>query len=158
MKANINQNIKPNSIKMTHITSTMQRKTNDTLRKRQSMPNDAALYINGQDIGLQHLPGLFEVFCVRTLVFWLMVLMIAEFACREGSIKKQCGWLAPSKLIGTHHLAIQISTPFDIVGDDFGFDANESCHFLIQKEPRERQRRFKQESLSVPSNCYEKDR
>jgi len=33
-------------------------------------------------------------------------LMIAEFAYREGSIIKQCGWLAPSKLIGTHRLAI----------------------------------------------------
>jgi hypothetical protein len=50
--------------------------------------------------------GGFEDFCVRTLVFWSMVLMIAEFAYREGSIKKQCGWLAPSKLIGTHRLAI----------------------------------------------------
>jgi hypothetical protein len=35
-----------------------------------------------------------------------MVLMITEFACQEGSIKKQCGWLAPSMLIGTHRLAI----------------------------------------------------
>jgi hypothetical protein len=32
---------------MMHITSTMRRKTNDALRKQQSMPNDAALYING---------------------------------------------------------------------------------------------------------------
>ena len=42
-----NRNIEPNSIKMTLITSTMQRQTNDELRKQQSMPNDAALYING---------------------------------------------------------------------------------------------------------------
>ena len=47
LKANINRNIEPNSIKMTLITSTMRRKTNDALRKQQSMPNDAALYING---------------------------------------------------------------------------------------------------------------
>ncbi len=32
---------------MTHITSTMRRKTNDPLRKQQSMLSDAALYING---------------------------------------------------------------------------------------------------------------
>jgi hypothetical protein len=50
--------------------------------------------------------GGFEDFCVRTLVFWSMVSMIAEFAFQEGSFKKQCGWLAPSKLIGTHCLAI----------------------------------------------------
>jgi hypothetical protein len=48
----------------------------------------------------------FEDFCMRTLVFWLMVLMITEFACQEGSIKKHCGWRAPSKLNGKHHLAI----------------------------------------------------
>ncbi len=40
-------NIEPETIKMTHITSTMQQKTNDSLRKQQSMPNDAALYIDG---------------------------------------------------------------------------------------------------------------
>ncbi len=40
-------NIKPEPIKMTHITSTTHRKTNDALLKQQSMPNDAALYING---------------------------------------------------------------------------------------------------------------
>jgi hypothetical protein len=40
-------NTKPEPIKMMHITSTMRRKTNDALRKQQSMPNDAALYIGG---------------------------------------------------------------------------------------------------------------
>ena len=40
-------NIEPETIKMTHITSTMQRKTNDAPRKQQSIPNDAALYIDG---------------------------------------------------------------------------------------------------------------
>jgi hypothetical protein len=45
--ANKNWNIDPNSIKMMPITSTMRQKTNDALRKQQSMPNDAALYING---------------------------------------------------------------------------------------------------------------
>ncbi len=41
------QNIKPEPIKMMHITPTSRRKTNDMLRKQQSMPNDAALYIDG---------------------------------------------------------------------------------------------------------------
>jgi hypothetical protein len=67
-----------------------------------------------------------------TLVFWSMVLMITEFACREGSIKKHCGWRAPSKLIGTHHLAILISAPFDVVRI-FGFDANDSHNFFGSK-------------------------
>jgi hypothetical protein len=67
----------------------------------------------------------FEDFCVRTLVFWSMVSMIMEFACQEGLIKKHCGWCAPSKLIGTHHLAIQISAHIDIVWI-FGFDTNDS--------------------------------
>jgi hypothetical protein len=40
-------NTEPKPIEMMHITSTTQRKTNDALRKQQSMPNDAALYING---------------------------------------------------------------------------------------------------------------
>jgi hypothetical protein len=43
--------IKPKPIKMTHITSTTQGKTNDALRKQQSMPNDAALYIDGRENG-----------------------------------------------------------------------------------------------------------
>ena len=41
------QNIEPKMIKMTHITSTMRRKTNDALCKQQLIPNDAALYIDG---------------------------------------------------------------------------------------------------------------
>jgi hypothetical protein len=32
------------------------------------------------------------------------------------------------------------------------------ANFLVQKETRERQRRFKSESQSIPSSCYEKDR
>jgi hypothetical protein len=48
----------------------------------------------------------FKDFCVRTLVFWLMVSMITEFACQEGLIKKHSGWRAPSNLIGKHCLAI----------------------------------------------------
>jgi hypothetical protein len=40
-------NIEPETIKMTHITSTTRWKTNDALHKQQSMPNDAALYIDG---------------------------------------------------------------------------------------------------------------
>jgi hypothetical protein len=48
----------------------------------------------------------FEVFYVRTLVFWPMVSMITEFACQEGLIKKHCGRCAPSKLIGMNRLAI----------------------------------------------------
>jgi hypothetical protein len=48
----------------------------------------------------------FEDLCAHTLVFWSMVLMITEFACREGLIKKHCGRRAPSMLIGTHHLEI----------------------------------------------------
>ncbi len=93
---------------MTHITSTTttRQKTNDALRKQQSMPNDAALYIDGIGNGFIALPGLFEDFCVHTLVFWSMVSMITEFACQEGSIKKHCGRRAPSMLIGTHCLAI----------------------------------------------------
>ena len=39
---------------------------------------------------------------------------------------------------------------------DFGFDANDSRNFLVQKEPRERQRRFKSESQSIPSSCMRK--
>ncbi len=61
-----------------------------------------------------------------------MVLVITEFACREGSIKKHCGWLALSKLIGTHRLAIEISAPFDLVGN-FGFDTNDSRNFFGSK-------------------------
>jgi hypothetical protein len=56
-----------------------------------------------------------------------------------------------------NRLAIKISAPFDVV-QIFGFGANDFRNFLVQKEPRERQRRFKSEILSVPSNCYEKDR
>jgi hypothetical protein len=37
-----------------------------------------------------------------------------------------------SKLIGTHRLAIWISTPFDIVWI-FGFDANDSRNFFGSK-------------------------
>jgi hypothetical protein len=40
------QNVEPKPIKMTHITSTTQGKTNDALHKQQSKPNDAALYID----------------------------------------------------------------------------------------------------------------
>jgi hypothetical protein len=47
MKTKNSRIIEPKLIKMTHIASTMQQKTNDALRKQQSMPNDAALYING---------------------------------------------------------------------------------------------------------------
>ncbi len=47
VKAKNSWNIKPEPIKMTHITSTTGRKTNDALCKQQSMPNDAALYIDG---------------------------------------------------------------------------------------------------------------
>ncbi len=47
VKTKKSRNIEPNLIKMTHITSTMRRKTNDALCEQQSMPNDAALYIDG---------------------------------------------------------------------------------------------------------------
>ncbi len=47
VKTKNSQNIKPEPIKMTYIMSTMWRKTNDVLCKQQSMPNDAALYIDG---------------------------------------------------------------------------------------------------------------
>ncbi len=47
LKTENSRNFKPEPIKMTHITSTMQEKTNDVLRKQQSMPNDAAFYIDG---------------------------------------------------------------------------------------------------------------
>jgi hypothetical protein len=84
----------------------MRQKTNDALRKQQSMPNDAALYIDGIGNRFIAFTCSFEDFCVRTLVFWSMVSMITGFACREGSIKKHCGRHAPSKLIRTHRLAI----------------------------------------------------
>jgi hypothetical protein len=47
VKTKNRQNIEPKPIKMMHITSTMRRKTNAVLHKQQSMPNDAALYIDG---------------------------------------------------------------------------------------------------------------
>ncbi len=80
----------------------------------------------------QGVEGGYEDFCVRTLVFWLMVLMITEFACREGSIKKHCGWCVPSMLIDTHRLAIQISAPFDVVWI-FGFDTNDFRIFWFKR-------------------------
>ncbi len=40
-------NVEPKRIKMTHITSTTQRKIKDAVRKQQSIPNDSALYIDG---------------------------------------------------------------------------------------------------------------
>jgi hypothetical protein len=44
-------------------------KTNDALRKQQSMPNDAALYIDGIGNWFIAFTCSFEDFCVRTLVF-----------------------------------------------------------------------------------------
>ena len=47
VKTKNSRNIEPELIKMMHIKSTTRQKINDKLRKQQSIPNDAALYIEG---------------------------------------------------------------------------------------------------------------
>ncbi len=99
-----------------------------------------------------------KIFCMRTLVFWSMVSMIKEFACQEGLIKKHCGLVCAFQ---AHRDAsssdLDLCASFDVVRI-YGFDANDFRNFFVQKEPRERRRRFKSESQSVPSNSYKKDR
>jgi hypothetical protein len=141
---------------MMYITSTTRQKTNDALHKQQSMPNDAALYINGLGNG----------FIAFTRTFWRFVCAYAGLLVdgfddngvwlSRSSIKKHWGWHVPSMLIGTHRLAILISAFWRCLY--FWLWRQWLPQFLVQKEPQERLRRFKSESQSVPSNCYKKDR
>jgi hypothetical protein len=86
-------NIEPNPIKMTHITSTMRWKTNDVLRKQQSMPNDAALYIDG--IGYR--------FITFTWTIWRFLRLYADLlvdgfddngVCLSRGLDQKTLWLA----------------------------------------------------------------
>ena len=87
------RNIKPKPIKMTLITSTTWWKINDTLRKQQSMPNDAALYIDGIGDG----------FIAFTWTFWRFLhayagLLVDGFddnrVCLSRGLDQKTLWLA----------------------------------------------------------------
>ncbi len=66
---------------MTHITSTMQQKTNYKPHMIQSMPNDAVLYING--VGNRFMTFTWTILRFFRVYAGLLVngLMIPEFAC-----------------------------------------------------------------------------
>jgi hypothetical protein len=157
VKTENSRKIEPELIKMTHITFTTWRKTNDALCKQQSMPNDAALYINGIGNG----------FIAFAWTIWRFLcayagLLVNGFddngVCLLRRLDQKTLWF-----VCAFHAHRHASS------SDLDFRSFWRCldlwlwhqwlpQFLVQNEPRERQRRFKLKSKSIPSNCYKKDR
>jgi hypothetical protein len=78
---------------MTHITYTMRRKTNDALCKQQSMPNDAALYING--IGYRFIAFTWTIWrFLRTYAGLLVDGFDDSWVCLSRGLDQKTVWLA----------------------------------------------------------------